>query len=293
MPDSEEQELAALTLPSAESLTATDASSLLLRHQSKVVAIIGPSDAGKTSLIASFYDLFQMGEVSGWGFSRSSTLHAFELVCHDARAASRRSKPQTPRTGRGEVRFYHLELARDDGVVLTLLLGDRAGEEYREASDNSALAATFPEIARANSIIVLVDGERLLDTGSRHNVRSEIRLILRALRDGRGLPDQKHLALVLTKDDLVRGSQHADRAAADFVRIVDDISRDLPGTFASVRSFKIAASPSDTSVARGTGVSELVAFWSEAERIDTIPDVAKVTPRRSFARLMPVREGDE
>jgi len=95
-------ESAGIKLPSADRLSPVG------RHQavcgvviSCVVAIIGPTDAGKTSLIASLYDLLQEGPVAGIGFARSLTLHAFEQACHDARAAlaTRRSAQRTDAAG--------------------------------------------------------------------------------------------------------------------------------------------------------------------------------------------------
>ena len=93
-------------LPDAGTLTPSEASRLLRRGDARVISIIGPRDAGKTSLIASLYELFQEGPVSEIGFAQSQTLHAFEQACHDARAASRRGAPDITRTPLGGVRFY-------------------------------------------------------------------------------------------------------------------------------------------------------------------------------------------
>ena len=91
------------------------------------------------------------------------------------------------RTPRGEVRFYHLEIGkRATTENISLLLGDRAGEEYRELADDPSRAVSLAELARADSLTVLVDGERLLDAGARHNLHSEIILMLQGLRAGAG-----------------------------------------------------------------------------------------------------------
>src|SRR4051812_46965051 len=80
----------AIGLPGADTLNLDGGSRLLRAGETRIIAVIGPSDAGKTSLIASLYDLFQEGPVAGVEFARSRSLHAFERTCHDARAASRR-----------------------------------------------------------------------------------------------------------------------------------------------------------------------------------------------------------
>src|SRR5690554_5751194 len=63
-----------IRLPSAATLTCSGASSILRQGTSRVIAVLGPSDSGKTSLIASIYDLFQLGPVGGMEFTRSQTL---------------------------------------------------------------------------------------------------------------------------------------------------------------------------------------------------------------------------
>ena len=162
-----------------------------------MIAVIGPRDSGKTSLIASVYDLFQEGPVGDIRFSRSRTLHAFEQTCHDARAASRRGVPHMNRTPIGDVRFYHVEIGCGEAEErLSLLLGDRAGEEYLAAADDVAVVPSFTEVIRADTLTVLVDGARLLESGGRHNLRIGIIMMLQGLHDGGGLSPASRLAVV-------------------------------------------------------------------------------------------------
>ena len=73
-----------------------------------------------------------------------------------------------------QVRFYHLGLVNQQiSLPFNLILGDRAGEEYREVGDDVAAAADFIEVARADVITVLIDGQRLASNAQRHNVRNE------------------------------------------------------------------------------------------------------------------------
>lgn len=277
-------------LPGAGTLSPAETSKLLRAGEARVIAIIGPSDAGKTSLIASLYDLFQEGPVLGIEYARSETLHAFEHTCHDARAASRRAVPHINRTPLGEVRFYHLEVGgAQAGDRLTLALGDRAGEEYRAAADDASVAPSFPEVRRADSLAVLVDGRRLLDSGARHNLRSEIILILQALVDGGAVQSGQRLALVLTKIDELLGSEHQARAERDFAALVADTRRILGLAFSIIEPFRIAASPKTNAVPRGTGVPELLSFWLE-RRPESRAAIATRRPSflRAFARLVPL-----
>src|ERR1700752_1191164 len=74
-----------VSLPSAGRLALLAASSVRRSADTRVVAIVGPTDAGKTSLIASLYDLLQNGRLGVYSFGRSKTFHAFEEACPKAR----------------------------------------------------------------------------------------------------------------------------------------------------------------------------------------------------------------
>ena len=267
-----------IALRPATSLQLSRASNLLGRQDSRVIAIVGPREAGKTSLIASLFDLFQEGPVANISFAGSETLHAFEMACHDSRAASRRATPLQERTAHGEVRFYHLDVAEDSSPNnMTLLIGDRAGEEYRTAADDVSQAGPFPEVARADTVTVLVDGARLLDNRTRHNTRSETGLMLRALADGGFLTRSPNMIFALTKLDLVNASEHMARALGDFNTVVER-ARPIVSPYArSIEAIAIAAAPTDTTLARGKGVDDLLQQW-----IRPIPGVD-----RNFAEPVP------
>jgi hypothetical protein len=240
-----------------------------------LVAIIGTSDAGKTSLIASLYDLFQLGPIGSTEFARSQTLHALEEACHDARAASRRLSPEMRRTPLGGVHFYHFDLCTEDHPNgLTLLLGDRAGEEYRAVSDDIRIAQSLIEIRRADSLALLVDGERLLDLGQRHNLQSDIILIVQGLADGGILTSGRRLALVLTKFDLIEGSSERARVESDFERLRLRLCHLFGKRIPTIRAFTTAAFPK-SGTAIGRGVPDLLKFWLETEAMPalTLPPI--------------------
>jgi hypothetical protein len=260
----------------------------------RVVALIGPQAAGKTSLIAGIYDLLQSGPSADLGFAGSMTLHAFEQTCHDARAASRRDLPHTERTLRGQVTFYHLDLASESSEIATaLLLADRAGEEYSEARNDPDVTHGFPEIARADTITVLADGAKLLDPGLRHNIRAEARLTLQALVDAGIASRSQTIALVLTKVDAVRtaGDAAANRAFGDFDGLLSAVKSEFQGAFGEIRPFHVAASPKTDSAPRGEGLEELLKFWLEPTRRLRPERVPKVQPyaTRAFSGLTPLQ----
>lgn len=282
-------EVATIIFSSAQKLTIPETVELLRKHQSVVVAIIGPHDAGKTSLIASIHDLFQEGPIGSFEFAASSTLHAFEAASHDSRMESGRESPNTVRTQRGGVGFYHFDVGHNKTQeCITLLLGDRAGEEYLEAADDIELVQELEEVGRADVITLLADGMRLLDAGDRHNVISQIERILQALQDASVLTRRQRLVLVMTKLDSVLDavdSRGAARALQDFTKMEVNVMRKYASMFESINSFQIAASPKSRTLMPGKGVSELLSCWLMPIKCPSVALPVHIVPARAIGRL--------
>jgi Double-GTPase 2 len=291
-----ERATADISLTKAERLTVQGASTILRAGTTKVVAIIGPTSAGKTSLIASLCDLFQKGFVAELAFARCRTFFAFEQACHHARSASRRSSPQTEHTSLGSgVGFYHLGL-RDNrtATFLNLLLSDRSGEAYGSVADEPSTASEFVEVHRADSITVLVNGDRLLDIGARHNVRQEAVMILQGLVNGDATHTNQRIALVLTKLDIIQGANAADRQRVerDFDGIVNQITQVFGSSFSEIRAFKIAAAPATTVLPHGHGVAELLRYWTDGAVRIRVEAVRLPKAARAMSRFVGVEAGN-
>lgn len=247
-------------LPDALPLESGGADKILAMLPSRMVGVIGVHDSGKTSVIAGLFDLFQLGPVSDSTFAGSSTLHGFEIICHDARVASERNEPHSERTKRGEVRFYHIDVRRN-GVLQSLLIADRSGEEYEEVADLAANAAGMFELRRADVITILVDGRRLATSSDRADVMGAIPLIIRGMVENGAFLRKPNLAIVLTKDDAVQASSRKERVEQDFRSIVEGVQDEFADHFGELGSFVTAASPADTNVVRGAGLGEMLGFW--------------------------------
>jgi hypothetical protein len=189
------------------------------------------------------------------------------------------------RTPLGEVRFYHLELASGAADErLSLLLGDRAGEEYREAADRIAVAARFAEIKRADTLTVLVDGERLVGSG-RHNLRSDIIMMLQGLHEGGVFRERGRLALVLTKLDLVEASPQHERALQGFEDLLQHARQLFGRVLPSIEPFQVAASPKLNAKLRGEGLDKLLLYW-HGQPDGLVPvEFSERIHSRAFARL--------
>jgi hypothetical protein len=249
-----------IELPDALALRSGRADRVLAVLPSRMIGIVGAYNSGKTSIISGLFDLFQTGPVADVKFAGSSTLHGLEMICHDVRVASERDEAHSERTKRGEVRFYHLDV-RDRNGLQTLLIADRSGEEYEEVADLTANASAMFELRRADVITVLVDGRRLSLPAERADAIGAIPLIIQGMIENEAFARRPNLAIVLTKDDAVQASARKDRVQQDFEAVVERIRTDFADNFGELRPFVTSASPKDTNVARGAGLTELLEFW--------------------------------
>lgn len=281
---------AGVDLEAGTALNSVKAGAVLRLTPSRVVAIIGTHDCGKTSLLAGIYNSFQEDAVGGFSFAGSSTLHSFEEICHNSRVASKRGIAHSQRTKRGEVVFYHLDLKvpGEEGPV-ALLLADRSGEEYEEVADEISNARPMFELRRADTVTLLIDGGRLCDPKTRHDVMGAVSPIVQGLREAGAFRRRPQMAIVLTKNDAVRGSDRAAVAASDFERLVTSLKQRFGDDFTDIRDFVTAASPKNMTVKRGDGLAELLGFWLQPPRPEPLSQ-RSVSDDRVFSKLAPREE---
>src|SRR5262249_448189 len=128
----------------------------------------------------------------------------------------RLAQPETPRTSISEgLRFLHFALAPLDRLLerYDLMLSDRAGEIYRQARSNSVLITDLIEVAKADRIVLLLDGGRLANPVERAGEMDAVRKNLRAFLDGGALDSSAVVQVVTTKIDLL--INHPERAAIE------------------------------------------------------------------------------
>lgn len=280
----------------AEALTLAEAERALRHRPCNVIAIVGPHDAGKTSLIASIYDLLQEGPLGPYLFAGSDTLHAFERACHDSRRESQRDKPHMERTKLGEVTFFDLELFDTAGSRKhAVLLANRAGEDYVNTQVDPDLARSYVELGRADTITVLADGEKLLGS-ERPLARREMLLTLRAFQEVSATRPWQRLAIVLTKVDATRNDKEKGPDAFRFFNeLVSSVRTQTAGQFIEVKAFQVAASPKSDKANRGEGMLELLQFWMlrTGRNLHTGSTGVSALSARAYGRLRPYANGNK
>lgn len=242
-------------LPGGRSLDAQACDALLRQRGGKVVALVAAPDVGKTTLIATMYELLHRRRMAALGFAGSETLRGYEERSHLTRLASNGAKPDTQRTSVSTpLNFTHLRVATPDHVS-DVVFSDRSGEHFENALARPAAIADFAELHRADSLVLLVDLVRLV--GETHLTLSSVRRLFLAL-DQNGLLAGRRLLLVGTKADLAiptPRSKKAERALAD---LETELNRRAAGRF-TIGRHVIACRAQAGSTEFGVGMERLLA----------------------------------
>lgn len=245
----------ALELDSGLRLEAADCVAIRLATRSRLVSILAPKNAGKTSLVAGLYELFLEGRATGAQFISSDTLLDFERICHLSRAESGQTKSDMERTPRGQgLKFYHLELATS-GTETAVLLGDRPGEQVREAGNGPQAAAPLLELRSADVVLYLIDGALLSDPEQRHVPQAQAEAVLESVIAAKHLSHRPPIVFVLTKADLCENG-----SAEMFDRIFVALSDRFRPNFGVIERVETAANTDETvdGIARGHGMNQLL-----------------------------------
>ena len=172
-----------------------------------VLAIIGPHNAGKTTLLAAWYLLLGRGSRpdDALRFSGSYSLAGWEVVANSLRwepgSVPPAFPPHTSSRGGRMPGLLHLAFNRGDGYRRDYVMTDAPGEWFQKWAVNRE--AEDAEGARwaaehADAFLLVSDREALSGSG-RSATRSDIQLLARRLAaDLRGRP----VALVWTKKDI-------------------------------------------------------------------------------------------
>jgi hypothetical protein len=174
------------------------------RGEAKLIAIIGAHNAGKTTLLAAWYQhLGRNGRTMGQRFAGSFSLTGWEAVAHALRWEGGVPKfPAHTSSGAGRAPgMLHLALRAENGELNDFLFADSPGEWFqRWAVDRDANDAEGARwLADRTSVMLLVADCEALSGPQRGSARSDfIQLIRRAAQERRDRP----VALVWTKADV-------------------------------------------------------------------------------------------
>ncbi|RYZ88812.1 MAG: hypothetical protein EOP04_08460, partial [Proteobacteria bacterium] len=128
-----------IILHSGNELSVEESVRLTSSRRCKLIVFAGPARCGKTTLIASLFEMFGKNSYKNFIFSGSETLIGFEKRCHLARVTSGEPRPDTERTAMkdGE-RLLHLTVRgrHEEDSTTDLLFSDLSGEFFKLAREH-------------------------------------------------------------------------------------------------------------------------------------------------------------
>lgn len=251
-----------IVLPSGEALSMSEIYPISATENSKFVVMIGATGSGKTTLISFLYQIFlSPSRIKGYYFAGSKTLSAFEERSFYSRTVSYEATPDTIRTPRGlSNNILHIRiLKKETSEITNLLLADISGEDYESVIGNTyAAKESFPIVSYAKSVVVLLDGNKLIKPRDRIDTIQQTIHLLKTFADSKLIRDDADIFLVISKFDLIK-SRNDKELLTRINEITDKISEQVPNICNKLKLIKTAAMPNDENVVDiGYGVEDLL-----------------------------------
>jgi hypothetical protein len=256
-----------IRLPPGTVLTEEQARELALDRATRVIVIAGPADCGKTTLVASLYELFQAGPVKAIQFAGCDTLPAFEQRCHLSRTDSENDEggetARTPYAG-PQAEYLHLTIQDGAGVDephIDFLLTDVSGEMFEHARNSTDECKQLTFLRRASHFVLLLDCKKALLSEKKWGMVQEARSLLQSCLDSSMLESTCCVTVVWAKWDVFKAANDKDAMA-----FVTDTENEFNATFgdriSGLKFHHVAARPDEfPSLKLGYGVRELLTDW--------------------------------
>ena len=271
-----------IDLPSGKELNETSAIRLGASTLVRLVVLAGPVDSGKTTLLTSLYELFQLNPVCGQNFAGSMTLPAFEMRCHLARTASESATAQTERTVyKGPDPFYlHLRTASAEPphAQADFLFTDVSGEMFEHAQNSTSECKELRFLHRASHFLLLLDGEKAVRP-ERWGMIQKSKTMLESCLDAKMLPSFCAVNVVWAKYDYFEAAPDRDKEQHQAFRdeVVGQFQTAFRHRVGQLKFRQVAARPKQApKLGFGKGVPELFKDWvtdyPQSRRMDLQPE---------------------
>ncbi len=261
-----------IDLPTGKDLDDNSMLAISIANLTRIIVIAGPSDSGKTTLIASIYEKFGEGSFAGYSFAGSDTLKGFEFRCFLSRIDSGEIVPDTERTkAEFDKGFLHLRVRANsfDRPPQDLLFSDISGETYRKVRDYEEECKKLTIIKYADHLVLTLDGDKLRNNEARQEPgRDAINLLRRFIQTG--MIDNKSMVDVLiTKYDQIKGEKNESEVEKFLRHTESKIRNEFDNSVGQMRFFRVAARPTNGRLPNAYGFDNIFPSWVEETPIHT------------------------
>ncbi len=233
------------------------------RFNTSLVIIIGESNSGKTTILTSLYDIFQIGGFDEHYFAGSRTQVGLETRCHLSRTASRSAVAETLKTTSKDFSFLHIAYKKCnnlDSEATHVLLSDISGERFTLANSSTMVMKEMDLVKRADHIMYLLDGEKLSNKFEKNAVITRAAQFISRALDADIFDIDTKLNIVFSKGDLLLSVDDAVVA-----QVKDDFQNRFGQRLKELSFLIIAARPKPPSdkFPFGFGLEDLLNLWSK------------------------------
>jgi len=228
---------------------------LTYQYRANLVLLIGEPECGKSTLYAALFDKFHKGGCGDYLFAGTKTPVGFERRCHKARFLSRNEISKNDRTPNFEFSYLHLSVRHSSmkQPIEHLLFADVNGEKFQTARDSDEDMQKMTILKKAEHIFFVADGDMLINSGKRHNVKDEMTNILKRALQNNMIDKQKGINLLITKWDKIVSAGKAD-GIEQF--LTSPLQNQFDGLIKNV--LKIASRSQNTEISSGYGVDDFL-----------------------------------
>ncbi len=252
---------------SGDTLVSAEANLIAASSLSRLIILCGLPDVGKTTMLASLFDLFQNNSsVDKYRYAFSRSLIGFEKRCHHSRLTSGRAYPETLRTGlKDKHDFLHLRVQKEaSGHANTnLLFTDIAGEYFNSLKNSAEECARFNLARRTDHFVVFINADDLSDISRRQNAKVSSLGILRMLAESKVLSRETYIEIVFSKWDLLLGKENKRHHEKYILNLQAEILEKLKKFYDNISFHKISSRSSNGVLEQGHGISNLLGIWVE------------------------------
>lgn len=227
----------------------------------KLIFVIGPTEAGKTTLLTKIFDRFQNGPIGDWTFVGSETIVGYEKILKTYRSTNDSGTPAVDRTLRtSDPSLLHLSLKQGNSDVVAFLMANLSGEIFSDLIKAEESIESMDYFKRADHVTVVVDGSKILKKSTRALELQNTFNFLERLVRSKLLSASAEISLMLSKADELKLGPGGDAHLKETIsKIENEIIQPIQGLGAKVHEkvIELISEPVETC----QGFDEALSVW--------------------------------